>query len=136
MIQTVGSIRHYVNGNVKSITIMAKKIKKYQGNKASSQVTKTSSDSTSKSIDPKFYIDPKKVGAKVNVDPKFYIDPKKVGAKPTNDKGFYKDVPKKKPGGQLKTVDASKNPGLAQLPTPVRNNMGYAKKGGTVKKKK
>jgi hypothetical protein len=115
---------------------MAKKIKKYQGITASSQVTKTSSDSTSKSMDPKFYIDPKKVGAKVNVDPKFYIDPKKVGAKPTNDKGFYKDVPKKKPGGELKEVPANKQKSLGQLPAPVRNNMGYAKKGGTVKKKK
>jgi len=33
-------------------------------------------------------------------------------------------------GGPLKAVDASKNPGLAKLPTEVRNNMGYAKKGG------
>ena len=33
----------------------------------------------------------------------------------------------------LKSVDASKNPGLANLPTDVRNNMGYMKKGGMVK---
>lgn len=33
----------------------------------------------------------------------------------------------------LKQVDASKNPGLAKLPTDVRNNMGYMKKGGMVK---
>lgn len=37
-------------------------------------------------------------------------------------------------GGSLKEVDAEENPGLAKLPTNVRNKMGYAKKGGTVKK--
>jgi len=44
--------------------------------------------------------------------------------------------PKMKDGGSLKPVDASKNPGLSKLPTEVRNKMGYAKKGGSVKKKK
>lgn len=47
---------------------------------------------------------------------------------------------KYKPGGStsgsLKPVDSSKNPGLAKLPTEVRNKMGYAKKGGSAKKKK
>ena len=33
-------------------------------------------------------------------------------------------------GGSLKDVDADENPGLAKLPTNVRNKMGYAKKGG------
>jgi hypothetical protein len=33
----------------------------------------------------------------------------------------------------MKPVDANKNPGLAKLPTEVRNNMGYMKKGGNVK---
>jgi hypothetical protein len=42
--------------------------------------------------------------------------------------------PKMKPGGSFKPVDSSKNPGLAKLPAPVRNNMGYAEKGGTAKK--
>jgi len=32
----------------------------------------------------------------------------------------------------LKPVDKKKNPGLAKLPTKVRNNMGYMKKGGVV----
>ena len=32
----------------------------------------------------------------------------------------------------LKKVDKSKNPGLAKLPTKVRNNMGYMNKGGKV----
>ena len=36
-----------------------------------------------------------------------------------------------KKGGVLKPVDKEKNPGLAKLPTPVRNKMGYMKKGGT-----
>ena len=33
----------------------------------------------------------------------------------------------------LKPVNASKNPGLAKLPSGVRNKMGYMKKGGMVK---
>ena len=32
-------------------------------------------------------------------------------------------------------MDKSKNPGLAKLPTKVRNKMGYMKKGGRVKMK-
>ena len=39
-------------------------------------------------------------------------------------------------GGSLKSVDVDKNPGLAKLPTPVRNKMGYAKAGGKVYRKK
>ena len=38
-------------------------------------------------------------------------------------------------GSALKPVDKSKNPGLAKLPTEVRNKMGYMKDGGKVKKK-
>jgi len=37
-----------------------------------------------------------------------------------------------KGGKVLKPVDKSKNPGLAKLPTQVRNKMGYMKKGGRV----
>jgi len=33
----------------------------------------------------------------------------------------------------LKKVDKSKNPGLAKLPTKVRNKMGFMKSGGRVK---
>lgn len=33
---------------------------------------------------------------------------------------------------KLKKVDKKKNPGLAKLPTKVRNKMGYMKKGGKV----
>ena len=40
---------------------------------------------------------------------------------------------KKKMGGSLNPVDKNKNPGLAKLPTKVRNKMGYMKKGGKVK---
>jgi len=35
-------------------------------------------------------------------------------------------------GGSLKETNAEENPGLAKLPTNVRNKMGYAKKGGKV----
>ena len=38
-----------------------------------------------------------------------------------------------KPKKNLKKVDAKKNPGLAKLPTRVRNKMGFMKKGGKVK---
>lgn len=40
--------------------------------------------------------------------------------------------PMMKQGGKLKSVDKSKNPGLAKLPTAVRNKMGYKKYGGSV----
>jgi len=43
-------------------------------------------------------------------------------------------VKKMQSGGALKSVDASKNPGLAKLPTEVRNKMGYMKNGGKSKK--
>jgi hypothetical protein len=36
--------------------------------------------------------------------------------------------------GGMKEVDAEKNPGLAKLPTKVRNKMGYKKEGGMKKK--
>jgi len=38
-------------------------------------------------------------------------------------------------GSAMKPVDKSKNPGLAKLPTQVRNKMGYMKDGGKVKSK-
>jgi hypothetical protein len=33
----------------------------------------------------------------------------------------------------MKPVDMKKNPGVAKLPTAVRNKMGYMKEGGKVK---
>jgi hypothetical protein len=36
-------------------------------------------------------------------------------------------------GGEMKAVDSKANPGLAKLPTDVRNKMGYMKQGGAVK---
>jgi len=42
---------------------------------------------------------------------------------------------KKAMGGSLKPVDKNKNPGLAKLPTQVRNKMGYMKDGGKVMRK-
>ena len=38
-------------------------------------------------------------------------------------------------GGMLKDTDAEENPGLAKLPTDVRNKMGYKRAGGCVTKK-
>ena len=50
-------------------------------------------------------------------------------------KRIVRELNKKKDGGSLKPVDKEKNPGLAKLPTKVRNKMGYMKKGGRVKMK-
>jgi len=51
--------------------------------------------------------------------------------------GFTK-LPKmqcfKEGGAVLKDVDTDKNPGLAKLPTELRNKMGYKKDGGAVDK--
>jgi len=41
---------------------------------------------------------------------------------------------KMKKGGKLKPVDSKKNPGLAKLPTEVRNKMGYMAYGGKMSK--
>jgi hypothetical protein len=50
--------------------------------------------------------------------------------------GYKKDRKEMKKGGKaLKPVDKQKNPGLAKLPTQVRNKMGYMKDGGSVNRK-
>ena len=33
-------------------------------------------------------------------------------------------------GGEMKPIDSKKNPGMAKLPTAVRNKMGFMKEGG------
>jgi hypothetical protein len=38
-------------------------------------------------------------------------------------------------GGDMKPVDMKKNPGVAKLPTAVRNKMGFMKEGGMAKSK-
>jgi len=48
-------------------------------------------------------------------------------------KKIEKTFGSKKKKKNLKKVDAKKNPGLAKLPTKVRNKMGFMKKGGAVK---
>jgi len=57
---------------------------------------------------------------------------KKVGVPQSVGQDFNKaDKGKKfKEGGTMKSVDMEKNPGMAKLPTDVRNKMGYMKKGG------
>jgi len=42
------------------------------------------------------------------------------------------NVKKCSTGGALKDVDAEDNPGLAELPTHVRNKMGYKRNGGKI----
>ena len=56
------------------------------------------------------------------------------GVKPTMKRDELGPRKMKKAGGSLKPVDKKKNPGLAKLPTKVRNKMGYMKKGGMAKK--
>ena len=70
--------------------------------------------------------------AAVANNPKFA---KKVGVSKSVGAEFMKaDKGRKfKEGGALKQTDAESNPGLAKLPTDVRNKMGYMKKGGDVK---
>jgi hypothetical protein len=62
-------------------------------------------------------------------NPKFA---KKVGVPQSVGKDFNQaDKGKKfKEGGAMKPVDMKKNPGVAKLPTAVRNKMGFMKKGG------
>jgi|TARA_R100000081_G_scaffold55115_1_gene26972 hypothetical protein len=44
--------------------------------------------------------------------------------------GTIPKTKKMRKGGKLKKVNSKKNPGLAKLPTEVRNKMGYMAKGG------
>lgn len=61
-------------------------------------------------------------------NPKFA---KKVGVSKFVGADFMKaDKGRKFKEGGLKETDAESNPGLAKLPTEVRNKMGYMKKGG------
>jgi hypothetical protein len=70
--------------------------------------------------------------AAVANNPKFA---KKVGVPKSVGAEFMKADKGRKfnKGGALKETDAESNPGLAKLPTEVRNKMGYMKKGGDVK---
>ena len=66
--------------------------------------------------------------AAVANNPKFA---KKVGVSKSVGEEFMKaDKGRKFKEGGLKETDAESNPGLAKLPTEVRNKMGYMKKGG------
>jgi len=66
--------------------------------------------------------------AAVANNPKFA---KKVGVPKSVGEEFMKaDKGRRFNKGGLKETDAETNPGLAKLPTEVRNKMGYMKKGG------
>jgi hypothetical protein len=62
-------------------------------------------------------------------NPKFA---KKVGVPQSVGKDFNNADKGKtfKEGGMMKPVDKKKNPGMAKLPTAVRNKMGFMKEGG------
>ena len=68
--------------------------------------------------------------AAVANNPKFA---KKAGVSPAVGKEFLTADKGKtfKEGGMMKPVDAKKNPGVAKLPTAIRNKMGFMKEGGT-----
>ena len=57
---------------------------------------------------------------------------KKVGIPQSVGREFNKADKGKtfKEGGTMKKIDAKKNPGMAKLPTAVRNKMGFMKEGG------
>jgi len=57
---------------------------------------------------------------------------KKVGIPQSVGREFNKADKGKtfKEGGTMKKIDAKKNPGMAKLPTAVRNKMGFMKDGG------
>jgi hypothetical protein len=64
-------------------------------------------------------------------NPKFA---KKVGVSKSVGEDYMKaDKGRKFKEGGLKETNADSNPGLAKLPTEVRNKMGYMKKGGMMK---
>jgi hypothetical protein len=67
--------------------------------------------------------------AAVANNPKFA---KKAGVPSSVGKEFNKADKGKtfKKGGAMKSVDMKKNPGVAKLPTAVRNKMGFMKEGG------
>jgi hypothetical protein len=60
---------------------------------------------------------------------------KKVGVSQSVGKDFNNADKGKtfKEGGTMKSVDMKKNPGVAKLPTAVRNKMGFMKEGGVMK---
>jgi hypothetical protein len=66
-------------------------------------------------------------------NPKFA---KKVGVPQSVGKDFSNADKGKtfKEGGMMKPVDKKKNPGMAKLPTAVRNKMGFMKEGGMAHK--
>ena len=62
---------------------------------------------------------------------------KKVGVSQSVGKDFAAADKGKtfKRGGMMKPVDMKQNPGMAKLPTAVRNKMGFMKHGGMAMKK-
>ena len=76
---------------------------------------------------------------KIRLGQKIKIPTPKVKDRKSVYQGMTKSEMKKiskQGGGNLKSVDKQKNPGLAKLPTNVRNRMGYAKSGGKVVNRK
>jgi hypothetical protein len=79
----------------------------------------------------KKYLGPAQQGELISQDPSAAGLPA-VGSPLMRKKGGK--VKKCAEGGSLKETNAEENPGLAKLPTNVRNKMGYMKNGGKAKK--
>jgi hypothetical protein len=116
------------------------KIKKYQpGGSIKGNVPKGVKVDTSKVIKGmNKMMNPKKKDVDLSAPGKGMMkELEKKGSMPASKKNVGRKgiKVKAKDGKSLKPVDSSKNPGLAKLPTPVRNKMGYQKNGGKMKAK-
>jgi hypothetical protein len=135
MIQIAESIRVYVNGIVNLLKqIIMEKVKKSVKKAKLGDQVKPTPDSTgyySKKV-VKAYGEKDFAGAKKASDD---VARQSKKGKPGYDANGFPVKKKMKSGGSLKPVAADQK-GLAKLPTPVRNKMGYQKDGGKMKKAK
>ena len=123
----------------KTMEKMRSEFKQFAGKKAKTAKDRANVVRVKKSIERMKKLDKlqekRKEGIKASKDVKKMIgrgEATKIGKSV-----FHKSVRERKAeGGRtgLKPVDKKKNPGLAKLPTKVRNKMGYMKDGGRVKK--
>ena len=121
----------------KTMEKMRSEFKQFAGKKAKTAKDRANVVRVKKSIERMKKLDKlqekRKEGIKASKDVKDMIgrgEATKVGKSV-----FHKFVRERKFGGGmtgLKPVDKKKNPGLAKLPTKVRNKMGYMKNGGKV----
>ena len=105
-------------------------------NRKSSDYTKMPEEDMGPVIDSANRIAKMEAEAAKAMEKKKKVKKKKYGSKVYKKMGGGYMKKKMAGGGPLKTVDVENNPGLAKLPKPVRNKMGFAKGGGKVYNKK